>query len=43
MTKIIQFNVGGMRYDIAEETLLNHEDTMLAKLVSGKWRKGGNK
>jgi hypothetical protein len=42
MTKIIQFNVGGMRYDIAEETLLNHADTMLAKLVSSKWKKGGN-
>lgn len=42
MTKIIQFNVGGTRYDIAEETLLNHADTMLAKLVSSKWKKGGN-
>jgi hypothetical protein len=42
MTKIIHLNVGGTRYDIAEETLLNHEDTMLAKLVSSKWKKGGN-
>lgn len=39
MTKIVHFNVGGMRYDVAEDTLMKYEDTMLAKMVSEKWHK----
>jgi hypothetical protein len=42
MTKIVQLNVGGMRYDVAEDTLMKHEDTMLAKMISKKWHKGIN-
>lgn len=42
MTKIIELNVGGMRYDVAEDTLMKYEDTMLAKMVADKWQKGGD-
>jgi hypothetical protein len=36
--EIIHFNVGGTLYDVARETLLKFENTMLATLVSDKWR-----
>jgi hypothetical protein len=42
MTKIVQLNVGGVRYEVAEDTLMRYEDTMLAKMISGKWKEGGN-
>jgi hypothetical protein len=38
-TSIIHLNVGGTRYDVAEDTLMKHEDTMLAKMVSERWQK----
>lgn len=41
-SSIIQFNVGGKRYDVAENTLMKFEDTMLAKMVSTNWNKGSN-
>jgi hypothetical protein len=42
MTKIVQLNIGGMRYDVVEDILMKHEDTMLAKLISGKLKEGNN-
>lgn len=40
-SEIIHFNVGGTLYDVAEDTLLKAEEkTMLANLVSDKWRFG---
>jgi hypothetical protein len=38
--EIIHFNVGGSLYDVARNTLLKFEDTMLANLVSDRWRSG---
>jgi hypothetical protein len=38
--EIIHFNVGGMHYDVAKETLLKFNDTMLAKLIVEKQIKG---
>jgi hypothetical protein len=34
--------VGGMRYNVAAETLMKHEHTMLAKMISERWNKGIN-
>jgi hypothetical protein len=42
MTKIVQLNVGGMHCNVAENTLMKHEDTMLSKLITGKWKEEGN-
>lgn len=41
-TEIVNFNVGGVQYHVARNTLLNAEDTMLSKLVSDKWTAGQN-
>jgi hypothetical protein len=38
--EIIHFNVGGSLYDVARNTLLKFENTMLANLVSDRWRNG---
>lgn len=42
MVKIVHFDVGGMRYNVAEETLLKHEHTMLANVISKRWTIGIN-
>jgi hypothetical protein len=34
--EIIHFNVGGTYYDVAKETLLKFNDTMLAKVIVEK-------
>jgi hypothetical protein len=41
-TKIVQFDVGGVHYNVAEDTLMKYEGTMLAKMVAEKWKKGGD-
>lgn len=41
-TEIVNFNVGGVQYHVARDTLLNAEDTMLSKFVSDKWTAGHN-
>jgi hypothetical protein len=43
MTTFFSFNVGGTLYDVAKDTILKFEDTMLAKLVSDRWNKDGDK
>jgi hypothetical protein len=37
MTDIVNLNVGGVRYTVARSTIMRHEETMLAKLVSKTW------
>jgi hypothetical protein len=39
-TEIVNFNVGGVQYHVARDTVLNAEETMLKKLVSDKWTAG---
>ncbi|GAX22436.1 hypothetical protein FisN_14Hu050 [Fistulifera solaris] len=36
----VRLNVGGMRYEVARDTLMFYEDSMLASLVSGRWKEG---
>ena len=35
---IVRLNVGGVRYEVARDTLMLYEDSMLASLISGKWK-----
>jgi hypothetical protein len=37
MSEIVNLNVGGIQYSAARNTIMKHEETMLAKLVSEKW------
>ena len=37
---IVRLNVGGTRYDASRDTLMRYEGSMLASLVSGKWKEG---
>lgn len=37
---IIRLNVGGTRYEVSRDTLMRYERSMLASLVSGKWKEG---
>ena len=36
--KIVKFNVGGIRYEVARSFLELHPNTMLARIVSEKWQ-----
>ena len=36
--KIVRFNVGGIRYEVARSLLELHPDTMLARMVSEQWQ-----
>lgn len=38
--KVVQLNVGGMRYDVSRETLERCSGSMLARLVSDQWKEG---
>lgn len=40
MNEIIRLNVGGARYEVKRDTLMRYEGSMLASLVSGKWKEG---
>jgi hypothetical protein len=37
---VVHLNVGGTRYEVARSTLMRYEGSMLASLVSGKWKEG---
>ncbi len=37
---IIHLNVGGTRYAVSRSTLMRYEGSMLASLISGKWKEG---
>lgn len=37
-TKIVKFNVGGIRHEVARSLLELHPDTMLARMVSEQWQ-----
>mmetsp|Transcript_6752 Transcript_6752/g.13163 ORF Transcript_6752/g.13163 Transcript_6752/m.13163 type:complete len:84 (+) Transcript_6752:685-936(+) len=37
--KIVKFNVGGTRYEVARSLLASHPDTMLARMTSDQWQK----
>ena len=36
--KIVKFNVGGTRYEVARSLIEMHPDTMLARMVSEQWQ-----
>ena len=36
--KIVKFNVGGTRYEVARSLIGMHPDTMLARIVSNEWQ-----
>ena len=36
--KIVNFNVGGTRYEVARSLIEMHPDTMLARMVSEQWQ-----
>ena len=36
--KIVKFNVGGTRYEVARSLIRMHPDTMLARIVSNEWQ-----
>lgn len=36
--KIVKFNVGGTRYEVARSLIGMHPDTMLARIVSSEWQ-----
>ncbi len=40
LAPIVQLNVGGTLYKVSRDTLMRYEDSMLANLVSGKWKEG---
>lgn len=42
-TKIVKFNVGGTRYEVARSLIEMHPDTMLARMVSEQWQKDPSK
>jgi hypothetical protein len=35
-SQIVRLNVGGTRYEVARDTLMRYEESMLASLISGK-------
>ncbi|GAX25729.1 potassium voltage-gated channel Shal-related subfamily D member 1 [Fistulifera solaris] len=37
---IVRLNVGGSRYEVSRNTLTRYEGSMLASLISGKWKEG---
>lgn len=37
--KIVKFNVGGTRYEVARSLLASHPDTLLARMASEQWQK----
>ncbi len=39
-SQIVRLNVGGTRFEVARGTLMKYEGSMLASLVSGKWKEG---
>ncbi|GAX10775.1 hypothetical protein FisN_UnNu008 [Fistulifera solaris] len=39
-TDIVHLNVGGTRYEVSRSTLMHYEGSMLASLISGKWKEG---
>ena len=38
--EIVRLNVGGTRFEVSRETLVQYEGSMLASLISGKWKEG---
>jgi hypothetical protein len=38
--EIVRLNVGGTRYEVSRNTLMRFEGSMLASLISGKWKEG---
>ena len=36
-TKVVKFNVGGTRYEVAKSLLEGHPDTMLTRMASEEW------
>lgn len=39
-SEIIRLNVGGARFEVSRDTLMRCEGSMLASLISGKWKEG---
>ena len=37
--KIVKFNIGGTRYEVARSLLATYSDTMLARMASEQWQK----
>ena len=37
MTKVVKFNVGGTRYEVARSLLESHSETMLTRMASKDW------
>ena len=40
--RIVHFNVGGTKYDVAKSTIELYPNTMLARLISDKWQESPN-
>ena len=38
-SKLVKFNVGGTKYEVARSLLASHPDTMLARTSSEQWQK----